>query len=137
MQWLAALSSFVANSRMFYYDTEDQEEAYFLSAVPNSNFIDLLVKPMQSQGLWGARDICKKVLELPIPIYNEEKSSHRALSELGIDCAKKVEKIIPTLDTRAVTPGKIGRLRSQVREQLKDELNKLLIGTRRGKKIYS
>jgi len=62
---------------------------------------------------------------LPIPIYKEEKSSHRTLSELGIECAKKVEKIIPTLNTKDVTPGKIGRLRSQVREQLKDEMKEI------------
>ena len=35
---------------------------------------------MQSQGLWGPRDIHKKVWELPIPIYKEEKREHRELA---------------------------------------------------------
>ncbi|MGA9407010.1 MAG: N-6 DNA methylase [Bacteroidota bacterium] len=119
------LKAFVADYKLFFYETDNANEASYLSAILNSPTIDALIKPMQSQGLWGPRDICMKVWELPIPIYNEERSSHCALAELGIECAKKVEKIIPTLDTRDVTPGKIGRLRSQVREQLKDELKEI------------
>jgi hypothetical protein len=119
------LKAFVADYKLFFFETEDENEASFLSAVLNSPTIDRLIKPMQSQGLWGPRDICMKVWELPIPVYSEQKSAHRELAEIGIACAKRVEKIIPELNTKDVTPGKIGRLRSQVRERLSDELKEI------------
>jgi hypothetical protein len=116
------LSSFVTDYKMFYFDTENRNEAFYLSALLNSNTIDMLIKPMQSRGLWGPRDICKKVLELPIPIYKEEKREHQELAQLGIDCTEKVKKILLELDPKNITHGKIGGLRSEVRKRLKDEL---------------
>ena len=62
---------------------------------------------------------------MPIPIYKEEKREHRELAQLGIDCAEKVKKLLPELETKDITPGKIGRLRSEVRERLSDELKEI------------
>ena len=119
------LNSFAVDHKLFYYDTDDKNEAYFLCSILNSKIIDTLIKPMQSKGLWGPRDIHKKVWELPIPIYSESKSTHRELTELGIDCSEKVKKFLPELETKDITPGKIGRLRSEVRERLSDELKEI------------
>jgi len=41
---------------------------------------------------------------------------------LGIQCTQRVKELLPTLDTKDITPGKIGRLRNQVRKGLKHEL---------------
>lgn len=119
------LQSFVSDHVTYCGETDNENEAHYLSALLNSPTVDEVLKPLQSQGLWGPRDIHMKVWELPIPIYKEEKSAHRELAALGISCAEKVTKIIPTLNTQDVTPGKIGGLRSQVREKLKDELNEI------------
>jgi hypothetical protein len=45
--------------------------------------VNAAIKPFQSVGLLGERDIHKKLLELPIPIYNHEDSKHQKISELG------------------------------------------------------
>lgn len=119
------LRSFIAESKLYYFETENENEAHYLAAFLNSPTVDDLIKPMQSRGLWGPRDIHKKVWELPIPIFNESKSNHKELAELGLDCAQKAAKIIPTLETQDVTPGKIGRLRNAVRERLADELKEI------------
>jgi hypothetical protein len=119
------LKGFVAESKLYYFESENEQEAHYLAAFLNSQTVDDLIKPMQSRGLWGPRDIHKKVWELPIPIFNESKSTHKELAELGVQCAGKVAKIIPTLNTQHVTPGKIGRLRNEVRERLADELNEI------------
>jgi hypothetical protein len=116
------LQNFVAESKLYYYETENENEAHFLSSFLNSPIIDEKIKPMQSRGLWGPRDIHKKVWELPIPTYKEEKREHRELAQFGIDCAEKVKKLLPELETKDITPGKIGRLRNEVRERLKEEL---------------
>jgi SAM-dependent methyltransferase len=119
------LRGFVADYKLFFYETESEHEAHYLAAVLNSPTIDELIKPMQSRGLWGPRDICMKVWELPIPAYNASKGNHRELAELGMRCAEKVKKILPGLETKDITPGKIGRLRNEVRKRLADELKEI------------
>ena len=116
------LQPFIADYVLFFYETENLQEAHYLSSILNSPTIDLMVKPMQSRGLWGPRHICMKVWELPIPAFEETKKTHRDLAEIGIACAEKVKAFLPELDTADITPGKIGRLRNQVREQLQTEL---------------
>jgi methylase of polypeptide subunit release factors len=119
------LKGFVADYKLFFYETEKEHEAHYLAAILNSPTIDELIKPMQSRGLWGPRDICMKVWELPIPAYNASKGNHRELAELGMRCAEKVKKILPGLETKDITPGKIGRLRNEVRKRLADELSEI------------
>lgn len=119
------LQNFVAESKLYYYETADKLEAHYLSAFLNAPVIDEMIKPMQSRGLWGPRDIHKKVWELPIPAFIENKSSHSDLAQLSIFCTKKVQGMLPKLDTRDITPGKIGRLRSEVREKLAPELQEI------------
>jgi hypothetical protein len=89
------LQKFVAESKTYYFETDSESEAHYLSAILNSNSVDQLIKPMQE---------------------------HQALAELGKRCAETVKKSLPSLDTEGITPGKIGRLRQQVREVLKQQL---------------
>ncbi len=112
---------FVADYKSFYYDTDDKEEAYYLATVLNSPTVDELLKPMQSRGLWGPRDICKKVLEIPIPQYNPSDENHQALSQLGEQCTQKVEQLLPQL-TKSRS---IGHTRRLIKAELKEELEEI------------
>ena len=78
---------------------------------------------MQTRGQWGPRDICKKVLELPIPQFDSSREEHLKLVELGKACTQKVAGWL-----EGGGPGKIrsiGRLRSMVREMLAEELGQI------------
>jgi hypothetical protein len=75
---------------------------------------------MQSRGLWGPRDICKKVLELPIPKFDAKNPVHHRISGLGEECSKKVERWLKSGGVGKIIS--IGKLRSMIRETLKDEL---------------
>jgi len=112
---------FVAESKVYYFDTDNKEEAYYLTAVLNSRTIDAPLKDMQSRGLWGPRDIHKKVLEFPIPQYNPPDANHRALSQLGDQCSKKVEQLLPQL-TKSRS---IGHTRRLIKAELKEELEQI------------
>jgi len=120
-----ALRRFVATDVTYTYETEDRKEADYLVALLNSPTVDTLIKPMQARGLWGPRDITKKVWELPIPEFNPRDQAHLRLAEIAEACAEKVKEMIPELkesfkDLRG--PYAIGRARTAVRMALKDEL---------------
>ena len=70
---------FAVDYLLHYMETANRDEAYFLAALLNAPVIDQLIKPMQSQGLFGPRDIGNKVFELPIPRYDAENGDHARL----------------------------------------------------------
>jgi len=115
------IQGFVAESKEYYFDTDDKEEAYYLVTVLNSPIVDELLKPMQSRGLWGPRDIHKKVLEIPIPQYNSSDENHRALSQLGEQCTQKVEQLLP----QHAKSRSIGHTRRLIKGELKEELEQI------------
>ena len=112
---------FLADIEEFYYDTDNREEAYYLATVLNSPIVDERLKPMQSRGLWGPRHIHKKVLEIPIPQYNSSDENHRALSQLGEQCTRKVEQLLPQL----AKSRSIGHTRRLIKAELKKELGQI------------
>ncbi len=114
------IQGFVAESKTYYFDTDNKEEAYYLAAVLNSPIVDELLKPMQSRGLWGPRDIHKKVLEIPIPQYNSSDENHKALSQLGEQCTQKVKQLLPRTKSRS-----IGHTRRLIKAELKKELERI------------
>ena len=70
----------------------DQGAAEYLAAVFGAPVVDKAIKPMQSRGQWGPRDIHKKVLDLPIPQFDLSESDHLRLADLGMACSGKVTK---------------------------------------------
>lgn len=84
----------------------------------NSKAVDDLIKPMQARGLWGPRDITKKVWELPIPQYRPDNSEHARLVQISESAEQKVKKLLPHVREK----GSIGRARSAVRDALKEEI---------------
>jgi hypothetical protein len=132
----AALSSdreiapqhFVAADSTYYFETKDPKEAAFLAALLNSPRIDSLIKPMQARGLWGPRDIHKKVWELPIPQFDSGDKMHLRLAKIAEACAAKVKGMVPGLGKSfegVRGPRLIGRVRTAVREALNEELTEI------------
>ena len=112
------LKGFIAESKTYYFETDDYDEAHFLCAILNSKIIDELIKPLQTQGLWGPRDIHKRPLLIPIPIYDSSNSIHKKLSELSETCHIKSSKY-----KNEIIINKIGTVRRDIRIMLSDELN--------------
>jgi methylase of polypeptide subunit release factors len=116
-------TGFVADSVTYFSEISVKMEAYYLAAVLNSGVTDALIKPAQSRGLWGPRDICKKVLDLPIPPFDRSRESHRRLARLGQTCTRKVASWLAEQGDQLRVP--IGRLRSKIREILRKELTQI------------
>jgi len=118
-----AMHGFVANDKTYLCQLNDSNEASYLATILNASLVDRLIKPMQSRGLWGPRDIHKKVLELPIPKFNAANPIHKRLAELGKECSAKVDNWLASGGAGKII--NIGKLRNMVRTTLKDELDEI------------
>lgn len=114
---------FIADTKTYICELNNIRECFFLVAVLNSPVLNKLIKPMQSRGLWGPRDIHKKPLELPIPQFDTKKTTHYHLVKIGKDCSAKVRKWIEGGGARNIKS--IGKLRGMAREMLKEELKEI------------
>ena len=130
------LNNVVIDSTLYHYETDDEDEAYYLVAVLNSNVLDELIKPMQSKGEFGERDIHKKPLEYPIPRYNPHNPVHEKLSKLGREASEKASTALPEilkeygydrkLEERGVlTPHEVGTVRKRIKSRLKDIIDQI------------
>lgn len=114
---------YIVDVKTYFSELDDEREAFFLTAVLNAPVIDELIKPMQSRGLFGPRDIHKKPLELPIPQFDARNPMHQQLAKLGEQCSTTVEAW--RAGGGAGASKNIGRLRSAVRVMLNDELQEI------------
>lgn len=124
-------SGFVADYSTIFMSFSSKNEAYYLCSIFNSKIIDVLLKPFQSKGLWGERNVWKKPLEFPIPEFNKMNKTHVMLAELGIKCNKKIQKKIPDLITKfaidqsLITTHQTGKVRVAVRKILEKEMSEI------------
>jgi hypothetical protein len=116
------VSGVVADAKTYFYDTDNEEEALYLCGFLNAPTIDKLIKPMQSRGLFGERDIHKKVLELPIPKFDPKNKLHKNLVELARICETKVKRKLPELSKDYTA---IGKIRQMVKQELEPEIAKI------------
>jgi hypothetical protein len=130
------INGVVIESTLYHYDTDNDEEAYYLVAILNSSVLDELIKPMQSKGEFGERDIHKKPLEFPVPKYDPNNEVHRKLVELGKKASEIAQYMLPQLlsargyDKRlkergALMPQEVATLRRDVRERLDDIIKQI------------
>ncbi len=110
------VQGFAADADTYYYQTKDDREAHFLSAFLNAPYVDEAIKPHQTMGQWGARDIHRRPFEVvPIPKFDPQDKNHLRLAEISKECHLKVKKMI--LEGKS-----IGNLRGKVRKAIPDEL---------------
>lgn len=114
---------FLTDYVTYAYGTMNEQEAFYLAAILNAPIVDQQIKPMQARGLWGPRHIVKKVLELPIPRFDEKDATHCRLAELGQACSIKVAQWLASGGAGNIRS--IGRLRGMVRAMLAAELREI------------
>ncbi|KXA94635.1 hypothetical protein AKJ65_03880 [candidate division MSBL1 archaeon SCGC-AAA259E19] len=116
------LTDFVADYMTYYYETNNKDEALYLTSLLNSPSVNKMIKGMQSRGLFGERHICKKVLELSIPPFDSNNELHRKLIELSKKCRDKAKEVLPKWIEKYKG---IAWIRKGVRDDLQDELKEI------------
>ncbi|MCA9643426.1 MAG: hypothetical protein KC492_22155, partial [Myxococcales bacterium] len=110
----AAELTLVVDAKVYWAACNSAEEADYLAAILNSGCVNEAIKPLQSMGLLGERDIHKKVLDLPIPIYDSKNPAHRAIAALGA----KARDASSAHAASSSLPPSLGRARGALRDAL-------------------
>ena len=80
--------SAVIDTKLYWAALASIDEARYLTAVLNSETARERTAPLQSRGQWGARDIHKWILTLPIPRFDSQADLHL---ELAVEAAHAEE----------------------------------------------
>jgi hypothetical protein len=83
---------FLVDHTLYYFATSRVREADYLAGILNSASINEYIKPFQSMGLQGERHVHKKVLELPIPRFDQANPIHSQISGLGASARTKLDR---------------------------------------------
>jgi len=116
------LNGIVIDHKLYYYETDNEDEAFYLSTILNSGIVDEIIKPAQSRGKFGPRDIHKKPFEISIPKFNPMNAIHKKLSDLGKECTEEVKMLLPDLAERY---SGIGWIRKKINELLKPYIDQI------------
>jgi len=84
---------FVADKKTMLYETSDEMEAHYLCAILNSDVVNDAIKPYQTKGLYGERDIVRRPFMLPIPKFDPNNPVHRRLAELSKISHEKASRL--------------------------------------------
>jgi hypothetical protein len=125
---------FIVESVTYVFYTNDLNEAFYLTAILNSASPNEQMKDFQAKGLFGARHVHKKILDIFYPKYDETNKTHKLLADLCKIAHQKSSAYIknnpPKKELSAV---KLGKLRSDIKKYLAverkeiDELVKKII----------
>jgi hypothetical protein len=116
---------FIAEHKTYVYYPNTIEEAYYIAAILNSNYVFSILKRIKS-----ARDIEKKIWELPISIYDDTNNSHLRLSQLGKSYSHQAVNILKDETNKfdsleSLSPSTVGNLRKAIKSGLSKEIDEI------------
>ncbi len=115
----------LADHKTYVMFVGGEDEARYLECYLNCGYINHAIKQFQSRGLFGPRDVHKKILELPWPEFDGNRPSHRRLIDLGRNIAQAVQGILGTQQELELDPRTLGRLRSSIRREIKHLMDQI------------
>ncbi len=117
---------FIVDHKTYWYGTNTEVEAQYISGILNSSIPNKLMKDFQSKGLFGARDVHKKILDIYFPKFDENKADHLMLAELSKLAHEKAERYLkdnpPKQELSAIH---LGRLRVEIKKHLLEEMKEI------------
>ncbi|HXH19456.1 MAG TPA: N-6 DNA methylase [Chitinophagales bacterium] len=117
---------FIVESKAYVFYTNNLQEAYYLAAILNSSIPNAMMKDFQTKGLFGARDVHKKILDIWFPKYDSANELHNRLAELGKAAHEKAAKFLKDHPPRQeLTPLHLGRLRMAIKKHLSGEMKEM------------
>ena len=116
---------FLVDHKAYYFTTDIKEEAYYLAAILNSSIPIMQMKDFQSRGLFGARDVHKKILDIFFPKYNVKNELQRQIAAISLDVHSKAKNFVVKNPPTSTASTALGRLRVDIKKHLKKELEQI------------
>jgi hypothetical protein len=118
---------FIVESKGYYLATKNLQEAYYLTAILNATAPNLMMKDFQTKGLFGARDVHKKILDVYYPKFNKNNEIHLKLAELSKEAHILTAKFIEgNVDPDQKIEGiYLGKLRLEIKAHLSKEMKEI------------
>ena len=117
---------FIVDHKAYVYETFNQHEAYYLTAILNSSAPNEMMKDFQSRGLFGARDIHKKILDVYFPRFDATNEAHMRLAQLSEAAHQQAVDFLRTNPPEGdLTPRHLGRLRVEIKHQMLDAMKEM------------
>jgi methylase of polypeptide subunit release factors len=113
---------FIVESVSYVYYTNNLDEAYYLTSILNSSVPNLLMKDFQAKGLFGARHVHKRILDIYYPKFDRKNELHNVLSQLSKAAHKKTKKYLLDNPPQQLTAIHLGNLRTNIKKHLTTEL---------------
>lgn len=111
------IGDFLITGDLSFYDAENADEAYYLSAILNSNILGKQIKIKKS-----SRHIFKIPFEIPIEKFDSNNSNHIKLSDLGKKGSTTAKSVVDQLlKTNRMTISKV-----KIQKTLAKNLNSIL-----------
>lgn len=102
------------------------DEAHYLCSILNSTAPNEMMKDFQSSGLFGARNVHKKILDVIFPKFNKKSAIHQQLAKLSEQAHEKVKIYLTTNPPKQeLSAIFLGRLRTDIKKHLEDDLKKI------------
>jgi len=111
----------VVDAKAYWYSCISDTEAYYLLAILNSSIPNEMIKPFQSLGLMGQRDIHKKILSFPFPLFDKGDDKHIEIAEKGREAYEKAKIVVDSIPKYR----SVGKVRSIMREELSKEIKQI------------
>jgi len=114
------IRGFIADYVTYRYYARSEDEANYLVGILNTEFVNEAIKPLQTQGLMGERDITRRPFEAcNIPIFDSSNELHREIAALS--AAARAE----LLPFASKMPGPVAQARKFAREHVEGKLARL------------
>lgn len=117
---------FIVESKAYSFITSNLNEAYYLTAILNSAAPNKMMKDFQSRGLYGARDVHKKILDIYYPLFDKSNENHKNLAVFSEKAHRKASEFIASNPPKGnLSPIKLGRYRLDIKKYLKNEMSEI------------
>jgi len=114
------IQGFVTDFVMYRYYADSEEHALYLVGILNTSVVNRAIKPWQTQGLKGERDITRRPFEIcPIPLFDANDTLHCQIASVAREARAKM------LDWRSSIEGGVTEARRAARKIVQPELDRL------------
>lgn len=115
---------FILESVGYGFYTDNPNEAYYLTALLNSQRLNLEIKDFQAKGSFGPRHVHKKILDVYFPKYDSNNDAHALLATRSKDLSAAISQFLHSTNAPlAKSSHELGKLRLLIKEQFQADFD--------------